>query len=368
MKILFIITGLGIGGAEKQVVDLADEYTYLGHNVTIMSLTNEIITKPKSSTVNIINMKMKKNFFSFLKTYIAARKLIKNISPEIVHSHMVHANLFARFLRITVKIPLLVCTAHSSFEGSRLRMFMYRITDRLCNVTTNVSNEATESSIRRKSVKKNRIITMYNGIDTSRFRFNISYRNEMRHSFGLDRNTPLLLAVGRLQPAKDYPNLLHAFANLPPEYSHAKLFIIGGGDEEKALKTLSNTLGINKRVIFLGFRNDIEKWISAADVFILSSAWEGFGLVVAEAMSSECIVVATDCGGVKEVLNGYGFLVPTKDSVYLSEKIVHAISLDHETKNKMKKSSKKYVLDNFSIETIAKKWLGLYTSLLSKLG
>lgn len=362
MKILLIITGLGMGGAERQVCDLADQFANKGLSVLLISMTGETANRPQSTKVHVAELNMTKTLLGFIKAYWQARRLIKQFKPDVVHSHMVHANLFARLLRLSTAIPRLICTAHSSNEGSRLRMLAYRVTDSLCDLSTNVSQEAVDASVERGAAPQGRIIAMHNGVNTASFHFDQIKRDQLRPLFCATPDIPLILAVGRLTAAKDYPNLLKAFAALPPMYASAQLVIIGTGEEENSLKQLADTITIADRVHFLGLRRDVSDWMSAADIYVMSSAWEGMPLVLLEAMACQRVVVATDCGGVKEVLGDAGFLMPRRDSSRLSEAIIEALNMSVEEKVLMGKVARRRVLNLYSLSSICEKWLDIYNN------
>lgn len=360
MKIILMITGLGMGGAERQVCDLADKFSAQGHHVMLVSLTGSSVNRPQSIAVKLVELEMAKTPFGFIKAYQSARRLINEFKPDVMHSHMVHANIFARLLRLTTIIPRLVCTAHNTNEGGRGRILAYRLTDRLCDISTNVSQEAVDAFVQQGAVPAGRMVAIHNGIDTDHFRFSSVSRIRLHAELGLAEDVPLLLAVGRLNVQKDYPNLLTAFSALPSSYELARLAIIGAGEEEESLKARVIQLGLSNRVHFLGLRRDVNEWMSAADVFVLSSAWEGFGLVVAEAMACERVVVATDCGGVKEVVGDAGFLVPPRDSQLLADALVKALSLPMAEKDKLTKLARSRVVGRYSIDSVCKKWLSIY--------
>jgi len=361
MKIILIITGLGMGGAERQVCDLADEFSDQGHQVMLVSLTGSAVNRPQSIAVKLVELEMAKNPFGFIKAYQSARSLINEFKPDVVHSHMVHANIFSRLLRLTTHIQKLVCTAHSTSEGGRGRILSYRFTDRLCDISTNVSQEAVDAFVQQGAVPAGRMVAMHNGIDSENFRYNSINRKRLRAELGLAVHTPLLLAVGRLTTAKDYPNLLAAFSALPPIFDVAQLAIIGVGEDEENIKTRVIQQGLSNRVHFLGLRRDVNEWMSAADVFVLSSAWEGFGLVVAEAMACERVVVATDCGGVKEVVGDAGFLVPPKNSEKLASAMIAALELSLEARAHFGYLARKRVEDNYSLSSVSERWLKIYS-------
>ncbi|WP_234935938.1 glycosyltransferase [Aeromonas caviae] len=360
MKILLIITGLGMGGAERQVCDLADQFTAKGHKVLLISMTGETVNRPLSSKIDVVELNMAKTPFGFIKAYWQARQLIKQFKPDVVHSHMVHANLFSRLLRLSVRIPKLICTAHSTSEGGRGRMLAYRITDKLCDISTNVSQEAVDAFFAQGAVTKGRMLAMHNGIDTERFTFDINHRIRLRTELNISEEIPLLLAVGRLNVAKDYPNLLLAFHHIIKAGSLAHLVIIGVGDQETKLIKMVAELGLCKRVYFLGLRHDVHEWMSAADLFVLSSAWEGFGLVVAEAMACERLVVATDCGGVREVVANCGVLVPPKNSTELARALTDCLSLSAEQVKEQGRAARQRIVEHYSLKSQAANWLRLY--------
>lgn len=356
MKIIYTITGLGIGGAEKQVIDLANILANKGNEVIICCLKGEMKIKGISNKVKIEFCNFERNPLAGFKKMI---NIIKINKADVVHSHMVHANIITRLARLFIKIPTLISTAHSKNEGGWLRMRAYQFTDFLSDILTNVSQEAVNEFIKKKAAPKNKIITVYNGIDTEKFSPNQIIRKEYRESFNVDKNI-LFIAAGRLVAAKDYPNMLHAFAKVCKDHENLKLLIIGDGPQKEQIKILIKNLHIEKFVFLLGIRHDVEKIINAADYFLLSSAWEGFGLVVAEAMSTEKIVIATDCGGVSEVIGNIGFICPPNDSEALYKSINNALSLSEDEKSNLGALARKRIKDIYSIEETVNQWINIY--------
>lgn len=366
MKILFVITGLGVGGAEKIVTSLADELDDRNHEVVIAYMTGEAIVTPRNKNVKLVNLNMS-SIINLPIAYLKLRKLIKDLQPDVVHSHLVHANIMSRLIRLTTLIPKLITSAHNTNEEGQLRILAYRLTDKLATVSTNVSQEAVNAFIQQKAVKKGRMLALYNSISTSEFSFSQDNRDNIRKALKIDTNTQLILAVGRLNEQKDYPNLLIAFSEVTKSNPKVRLAIAGDGPLLKDLNNLTHKLGLESKVLFLGIRNDIPALMSAADIFVLSSAWEGFGLVVAEAMSCQRIVVATDCGGVKEVVGDAGFLVPPKDSQLLANTIKKALKLNDSEKLELGEKARQRILDNYSLSSTTDKWISLYTLPNSKL-
>lgn len=352
MKILYLVTGLGLGGAEKVVCDLADQISTLGHEVKIAYLTGEVLVRPKEINVDILPLSLN-NLYGLYSASKKYKKLIQDFQPDVVHSHMVHANIFARINRIGCAIPKLICTAHNSNEGGQLRMLAYKLTNFLSNVNTNVSQEASESLISKGAFNKNNLITVYNGIDLNKFNF---FNKDIKS------NELKLLSVGRFNEQKDYPNLLRAIATFHESLKQKKcmLSIAGDGELRPQIEELIEHLGLKNKVTLLGRRNDIPQLMQEADFFILPSAYEGFGLVVAEAMACGAFVIATNSGGVAEVMGDTGILVPPQDSKALAEAIKQAVSKTPLEIQENNLKARQRVEELFSLENSVQNWLKLY--------
>ena len=355
MNILYLITGLGLGGAEKVVIDLADQMNALGHNVKIAYLTGEMLLRPASIEIEIISLDMnsKNDLFSASKKY---KQLVRYFKPNVVHAHMIHANVFARLNRIGCALPKLICTAHNSNEGGKLRMLAYRATNCLSDINSNVSQEATAALINKGAFSKSNLITVYNGINLSKFQ-------KESDNIQFKKKTVNLIAIGRFSDQKDYPNLINAFAQLKKTIdtdTDVKLTIVGDGELRSEIEDLIKQLDLNKDITLLGRRSDIPELLNQADIFVLASKHEGLPTVVIEAMACECYVVATDCGGSAEILGGTGQLVSIGDSQALANALQKAINFSNEDRVDNNSRARKRTEQLFSLETSVQKWLALY--------
>jgi len=362
MRILYVITGLGVGGAERQVIDLAERFQQRGHEVKICYLTGPALLRPKNDSIELVSLDVEKTFSGLMGGLFKLRRLVKQFNPDVVHAHMVHANLLSRLTRPFCSIKKLVNTAHNTHEGGKARMLAYRLTHSLADVTTNVTLEAVRVFEQKKACPVGTMLAVPNGIDTERFKPDSVARAQVRASEGLSERDELVVAVGRLVDAKDYDNLLNAFKTVSESRPQAKLWIVGDGPYRQALTELVGTLGLSAAVRFLGVRSDVNKIYNAADLYVLSSAWEGFGLVVAEAMASEKLVVATDCGGVKEVLGGCGYLVPAKNSKRLAQAMATALDSSPNEKDQLSRTARTRIVEHYSINEIVGIWTRLYTA------
>lgn len=352
MKILYVATGLSLGGAEKVVADLADHMVLRGHEVKIAYLTGDVIVKPKSDQVEIIYLGLEsgKDFISASRKY---RQLIKQYQPDVVHAHMVHANIFTRLNRVGCSVPKLICTAHSSHEGGKIRMLAYKYTNFLSDFNSNVSKKAAQIFIEKGAFTPKNIQGVYNGIDLNKFIKKDNNRSNEQITF---------LAVGRLNEQKDYPNLLRALHLVIQQTKNIHLNIVGDGELRADLENMIQELGLNDYVSLLGRRDDVAELMSQSDYFVLPSKNEGFGLVVAEAMACEVFVIATDSGGVKEVMGDHGLLVEPQNSTLLAEAMLQAMDLSEEEIIENNQKALEYVTQNFDINKIVNQWISIYES------
>ncbi|WP_426143089.1 glycosyltransferase [Pseudomonas sp. DWP3-1-2] len=186
----------------------------------------------------------------------------------------------------------------------------------------------------RKSLPKwptGRIQTLYNRIDIEQLQASQFSAAQAREELGLSPSAWIVGNVGRLHPDKDQATLLRGFAQALPELPPgSQLVILGKGRLEQDLKELALELGIGSQVLFLGQVPDARRYYKAFDVFALSSDHEPFGMVLLEAMVAGVPVLATSCGGAKEVVEGVGVLFPMGDVERLAQGLLHLSALDAE--------------------------------------
>ena len=200
-------------------------------------------------------------------------------------------------------------------------------------------------------------------MDAEKFKLDVNKRKILRRQFGFTDQDHIFIAVGRFNEAKDYPNLLKAFSlYLKSSKSYAQLVIVGDGELRHILEKLIIDYQLDKNVSLLGIRTDIADLLNMADTFVLSSAWEGFGLVIAEAMATEKVVMATDCGGVREVLGSSDFLIPIQDSNALAEKMVVCSNMTKAECEQIGYQNRQRILNKYSLNAMVEQWLRLYNS------
>ena len=361
MKIAYIITGLELGGAEMITVNIANKFIEKGHTVIIIYLTGEIAPEHNiHPLITLYTLRMSKTIKGFYSAFKKTIKIINAFQPDVVHGNMYHANMLIRLLRLsTSSIPRLISTEHSNNIESNIRMKLYRMTDYLSDINTNVSNVATNLFIEKKAFSREKSRTVYNGINLDRFTSNIDKRNTIRKELSLKETDFVFLNVGRLCLAKDQSTLLKAFHIVNKNYDNTKLIVVGDGGLKHSLEHEKIKLGLINKVFFIGSRSNVEDYYSASDCFVLSSAWEGFGIVLAEAMACKLPVIATESGGCLEVVNNKDFIVPIKNPFLLSRKMVEVCEMSTYQRLQLGEQNNKQA-SNFDINKIINIWSKLY--------
>ena len=363
MRIALLITGLDYGGAETQVVHLASLLRSRGHDIHIISMltpsgyADELI----AAGFPVRSLGMGRGVAD-PRAVVRLAVLLRRIRPDVLHSHMVHANLLARLTRPLSRVPVLICSASSIDEGGRAREIAYRLTDRLCDLTTNVSEVCVERYIKVGASPRGRIRAVSCGVDTTKFRpMPPDTRRKLRQAFELNGSFTWL-AVGRLTAAKDYPTLIRAFAEVVKEHPDALLLLRGEGEMEREIKDLVASLGLDESVRLMIPRSDIPSLMNAADAYVMSSAWEGMPGVLLEASSCEMPIVATDVGGNREVvLDGInGYIVPPGDPRVLSQAMVRMMSQTEDQRAEMGNAGLKHVESEYAFDRIASQWEAIY--------
>lgn len=376
-RVLFLITGLGRGGAESQVVLLAKGLKARGWQVEVVSMIPPDSEGPKgelaSSDIPVHSLSMLRGKPSLRGVWRLAR-LVREFRPQVLHAHMIHANLLARVVRFLVPIPVVVCTAHNtveigrSFGTERSTHLVYRLTDFLCDLTTQVSREGYDRFLKGKAVRPDRLRFVPNAVDIQRFAPNPHAGLRLREELGIERDTFLWLAVGRLEEPKDYPTLFKAFSRVLTEYPRAQLLVAGHGALEKELRQMVGSLGLQTSVRFLGLRKDVPDLMKAADAFVMSSAWEGMPMVLLEAHATGLPIVATDVGGNREVVQDglTGYLVPSKDAGALASAMLKIMTLPKDERIAMGLRGREWVEERFSLKAVLDQWESIYTELMAK--
>ena len=368
-SICFLLTSLDYGGAETQVISLAARLKERGWTVRVISMIapEAWLDTLEAHQIEYASLNMRRGFPD-VRGLLRLLILLRRWRPNVLHCHMVHANLLGRIARLFVSVPVVISTAHNIDEGGRLRELAYRITDKLADITTNVSQAAVNRYIEVGAAPANRIRYLPNGLDTNRFRRDGATANSIKTELGLG-DLFVWLAIGRMQVEKDYPCMLHAFAAVQGQMKTV-LLIAGRGPDEAKIKALAKELGLAEKVSFLGVRPDIPRLMNVADAYVMSSAWEGLPMVLLEAAATELPVVTTDVGGSSDVVidGRTGFVVEPKNPQRLAEAMARIMKMPDTRRCEMGALGRRHVERCFGLDRVVDDWEGLYEEFLSRKG
>jgi glycosyltransferase involved in cell wall biosynthesis len=242
-------------------------------------------------------------------------------------------------------------------------MLAYRLTDCLSNRTTAVSAAAAERFIHLKAIPRSKCEVVTNGIDVTEFSPDLERRSQMRAAMAVSTEF-IWITAGRIVPAKDFPNLLRAFEIVREAVPEVQLWIAGQAVNEQLQPVsrfgLSGHRGFMDRIRWLGLRRDLPALLDAADGFVLASAWEGMPLVVGEAMAMEKVVVATDVGGVGELVGDAGAIVPPKDSDALAAAMLEMMQRTEVDRRELGRAARARIEADFAMDSRADEWERLY--------
>jgi glycosyltransferase involved in cell wall biosynthesis len=371
LKILKVATGLAYGGAETQLKNVALRLKQRGWSLSVVSMLppKAYVDELESAGICVYNLRMRRKVPD-PRAVLRLAAIMRRERPLLIHSHMIHANLLARMTRLFVKVPVLICTAHSITEGGRPRELAYRLTDSLADITTQVSEAGKQRYIQVGAVPPHKVVCIPNGIDTSRFQPNPMVRQAVREQLGCAPDAFVWLTVGRLEPVKNHLDLLCAFREVAAVHPNARLLIAGQGSLQAATEQRIVELGLAERVHLLGVRRDIPDLLNATDAFVLPSLWEGMPLTLLEASATALPIVATDVGGNAEaVLEGKtGYLVPVKDTEALAQAMLRVMNLSEADRSAIGQAGRAHVVQNFDLERVVDRWEALYRELLQRKG
>ena len=368
--IVFVVNALTHGGAEIQVSRLARGLRRRGWRVGVVSMIppEALVPEMQADGVEVHCLNMSPGVPNPAAIF-RLRRILGDMRPHVVHSHIAHANILSRVTRMLTGFPVLVCTAHSTYEGGRMLTMAYRYTDWLADLTTHVCEAGVSRQIETRSAPPGRVVFVPNGLDLDSFRPEAQLRDATRRELGLaDEFT--WLAAGRFEAAKDYPNLVRAFAALASRRPGTVLLIAGRGSLEAEVKAMASAAGLDGRVRFLGVRSDVPGLMNAADAYVMSSRWEGMPLVLQEAAAVGLPIVATDVGGNPQVVcNGVsGLLVPPNDPAALAAAMEKVLAFPPQERAEMGRRGRGYVESRFGIERVLDRWESIYQELLTKRG
>lgn len=371
VKVLHIITLSEWGGAQRVCYDLAT-------NLNKDKFLVEVACKPGGILVKKLKEKDIKVYeipsfrreilpLSDFKTLISLYRLMKKRKYDIVHCHSTKAGILGRIAAKLAGVRKIYFTAHSwgfyNLEeygwARRLLIFLEKIAAKCSTKIICVSKNTKQEGLKRKIAKEDKFLVIRNGIS---FEVN-SNKEKAREKLKIGKEDIIFGMIGRFAYPKDPVFFIKVASKIVKNYPQAKFILIGGGPLFEKCQDFVKENKLENNTFLLGEKNpeDTRELLSGFDVFVLISKFEGLPLTIIEAMSAGLPIIASNVGGIKELVKQgeNGFLVKSDNLNELIEKIVYLIKNPQERK-RMGERSLKIAKENFSLNEMVKSYEKLY--------
>lgn len=304
MKVLLLVHGLEVGGAESMLAALARHLRAAGDTVEIgcLGVLGTIGEELRAENVPVVVHERRPGFDATLPGRLARR--IRSGRFDVVHAHQRTALFYGLLAGLLHGTPIVYSEHGPHFGVVRARQRLFnRLLGRRLRAVTAVSRHTARGLAADEGFGGRDVAVVPNGIDVERWAAAARRGGDaVRRQCGLPIGAPILGSVGRLHPVKNQQLLVRALAILRRRIADAALVLIGEGPQRDELAALAHRLGVGDAVHFLGERRDVEQLLPAVDVFCLSSLSEGIPLTLLEAMAARVPVIAVAAGGVAEAV------------------------------------------------------------------
>jgi glycosyltransferase involved in cell wall biosynthesis len=318
LHVCHVVLRLDVGGLERVVLDLIREAGRGGHAASVVCLERAGVLADAAADLGARVVAVGKRPGVRPGVVPRIRRALRELGPDVVHTHQVGALLYAGPAARRLGVPV-VHTEHGKHYAGRLRMRLVgRLAARSARRVFAVSADILRELRACRLAPPRKLGCVPNGVEVTRFDTGDS-PGDARREFGLPPGVPVVGTVGRLAAVKRQDVLLRGFARL--RHPAARLLIVGDGPAREELVSLAAALGITERVVFAGYRDRPERALAAMDVFALTSDSEGMPLAILEAWAANKPVVTSRVGGVPELVTDgrTGLLFPAGDDTALAE-------------------------------------------------
>ena len=375
IRVLHIIAGLGLGGAEMSLLKLLSAMDKDRFVSSVVSLTSD---PPLGELIRRMGVLVSAlTLTSGLPDPRLILKLVVQIrrqNPDIIQTWMYHSDFLGGLAAQLAGSPPVIWNIRHTYKDHELfkpgTRWIIRLNARLSHsfpACIICNSEASRESHIALGFDPEKMIVIPNGFDTDIFHRDLGSRREIRRELAIDNNSPIIGLCARFHPDKDHDNFFKA-ARILCEQVPAVEFLLWGkgmdGDNPAIIHWLKGT-GFDNRFHLLGERFDSTRLFSSLDIFTLSSSIESFPGVIGEAMASEVICVATDVGDMKNIVGDTGIVVPAHDHSSLAEGWKILISLPPGKRAELGKEARQRIIDHFGQERTTGAYSKLYQDIIA---
>lgn len=326
MKVLFVVSGLGLGGAERQVVLLSRELARLGHLVSIYTLNRRTARLDELAGTSVQVLFDQKRAPLDPAVLLRLRRHVRRSRPDIVHGFLHDGDLYARLAGWGTGVPVLNSERNHGYALPAMKRLGYRLSARLCEGIVANSHAGADFARRLHRVPADRVHVVWNGIDLEEIAARLAAGAAPAHEIFPGAGLKRLCLVGAIKPQKDHGLALRVVRRLVERDPTWRLACIGDelpdgvhGYKARVLAERAR-LELEPYVKFAGRRRDVPEIIASSDLLLVTSLHEGFPNVVLEAMACGTAVVSTDYSDVRRIL-GPAQVVGSRDAAQLADAV-----------------------------------------------
>jgi glycosyltransferase involved in cell wall biosynthesis len=384
IRVMHVITRLNTGGAALHVIQLTSGLEREGYDCLLVTGSEgptersmRDVAVESGLTLEVIpelgrEIALKSDFVTLFKLY----RLMRRERPDIVHTHLAKAGFIGRIAARLAGVPVVLHSSHGLiFHGyfsprkTRVFLMMERLGGRLSTRIVTSSDRLREEIANFGIAKKERIEVIPYGFELDAFASQPRGMGQFRRSLNVPQGSKLIGTIGRLVPIKNIPLLLDAVLIARQRNEEIYLVIVGGGELRAELETRVKDMGLSEAVFFAGWQPDLLNVYADLDAVVLSSDNEGTPVVLIEAMAAGCPVVATNVGGVPDIITDgeTGRIVPPRDPEALARALL-ALFREAEKTNRMAVLARQRVLERHQSGRIVANVDRLYRELLTTAG
>ena len=372
IRLLFITSGLGVGGAEIVLLDLLSELDRTRFSPQVVSLTGagEIGQRITELGIPVLDLDIRRRP---MRDFLRLARHVRQLRPDVVQTWMYHADLIgslAARLGGARRIAWGIHNSSLSAQGSRRStVLVRRLAARLSRVlpqTIISCSEVARALHVELGYENSRFRVIGNGFDLERFRPDPTARTALREELGLAPATPVVINVGRYDPQKNQAGFVRAAALLHRQYPDAHFVLVGKGLNvgNAELAAAIARAGIGPAVHLLDLRRDTPQLIAGSDLLVLASGFgEAFPLVLGEAMSCGVPCVTTDVGDSRLIVGDTGIVVPPLDDTALAEAMHRLLALPAEARAALGRQARARIVARYDIRHITRQYEAVYLDL-----
>tara|TARA_B100001250_G_C19805944_1_gene793292 strand:+ start:1699 stop:2817 length:1119 start_codon:yes stop_codon:yes gene_type:complete len=371
MRIIHIITGLHIGGAERMLEKLLIQEID-SKNTLIISLSSigEIGANLEKLGYDLVAIDLKKNLFSLIKGFFKIRRYIRAFKPNIVQTWLYHSNLIGSLASLFLNINVVW-----NLRGTSIPQGFFSMTNFVIIVLSFLSyfmpkkiiccGASVKEAHRKMGFSDKKMIVIPNGYDFKNFKKNDAAGLKIRQKYNVKESDILIGSVGRFDPLKDHDNFIQACAMIRKHNKDIEFIIIGRDINSKnnALMSILIKHNMDDDIILIDEQKSLNSFYSAMDIFCLHSLSEGFPNVLVEAMANSLPCVSTDAGEAEIILNNSEYTVRVNNPIDLSKKLLSVAELSVEKRKQLGFNNSSRVKNKYDIRKIKKIYFDLYKQL-----